>query len=85
MSSPYPLFEARGGGSIVGMTFDTSVAWPGYDWMGVAKTTLEAVNRHLASNLGPHGVRANLVSAGRVDDFDLGRGAWYRPLCFTIL
>ena len=59
-----PLFEARGGGSIVGMTFETSVAWPGYDWMGVAKTTLEAVNRHLASNLGPHGVRANLVSAG---------------------
>jgi meromycolic acid enoyl-[acyl-carrier protein] reductase len=59
-----PLFEARGGGSIVGMSFDTSAAWPSYDWMGVAKNTLEAVNRYLAANLGPHGVRANLVSAG---------------------
>jgi enoyl ACP reductase len=59
-----PLFEARGGGSLVGMTFDTSTVWPGYDWMGVAKTALEGVNRYLAAHLGPHGVRANLVSAG---------------------
>jgi meromycolic acid enoyl-[acyl-carrier protein] reductase len=40
------------------------VAWPIYDWMGVAKAALESVNRYLARDLGPHGVRSNLVSAG---------------------
>jgi meromycolic acid enoyl-[acyl-carrier-protein] reductase len=52
------------GGSIVGLDFDASVAWPVYDWMGVAKAALEAVCRYLARDLGPHGIRVNLVSAG---------------------
>ena len=52
------------GGSVVGMTFDASVAWPGYDWMGVAKGALESCNRYLARDLGPQGIRCNLVSAG---------------------
>jgi enoyl-[acyl-carrier protein] reductase I len=52
------------GGSIVGMDFDASVAWPIYDWMGVAKAALESVSRYLARELGPSGVRVNLVSAG---------------------
>jgi enoyl-[acyl-carrier protein] reductase I len=52
------------GGSIVGLDFDASVAWPVYDWMGVAKAALESVNRYLAKDLGPSGVRVNLVSAG---------------------
>ena len=52
------------GSSVVGLTFDASVAWPGYDWMGVAKAGLESCNRYLARDLGPHGVRVNLVSAG---------------------
>ena len=52
------------GASLVGMDFDAQVAWPVYDWMGVAKAALEAVNRYLARDLGPRGVRANLVSAG---------------------
>jgi enoyl-[acyl-carrier protein] reductase I len=52
------------GGSIVGMTFDASVAWPGYDWMGFAKGALESCNRYLARDLGPHGIRSNLISAG---------------------
>ncbi len=52
------------GGSIVGMTFDASVAWPGYDWMGVAKGALESCNRYLARDLGARGIRCNLVSAG---------------------
>jgi meromycolic acid enoyl-[acyl-carrier-protein] reductase len=52
------------GASIVGMDFDAQVAWPVYDWMGVAKAALEAVNRYLARDLGPRGVRVNLVSAG---------------------
>jgi meromycolic acid enoyl-[acyl-carrier protein] reductase len=52
------------GGSLVGMDFDASVAWPIYDWMGVAKAALESVSRYLARDLGPSGVRVNLVSAG---------------------
>jgi enoyl-[acyl-carrier protein] reductase I len=52
------------GGSIVGMDFDASVAWPIYDWMGVAKAALESVARYLARDLGPRGIRVNLVSAG---------------------
>ena len=57
-----PLME--GGGSIVGCTFDAQVAWPGYDWMGVAKGALESCNRYLARDLGPKGIRVNLVSSG---------------------
>ncbi len=52
------------GGSIVGMTFDASVAWPAYDWMGVAKAGLESCSRYLARDLGPQGIRVNLVAAG---------------------
>jgi enoyl-[acyl-carrier protein] reductase I len=52
------------GGSIVGMTFDATVAWPAYDWMGVAKAGLESASRYLALHLGKQGIRANLVSAG---------------------
>jgi enoyl-[acyl-carrier protein] reductase I len=52
------------GGSIVGLDFDASVAWPIYDWMGVAKAALESVARYLARDLGPRGIRVNLVSAG---------------------
>jgi meromycolic acid enoyl-[acyl-carrier-protein] reductase len=48
----------------VGLDFDASVAWPVYDWMGVAKAALEATSRYLARDLGPRGVRVNLVSAG---------------------
>jgi meromycolic acid enoyl-[acyl-carrier-protein] reductase len=50
--------------SVVGLTFDATVAWPAYDWMGVAKAGLESTSRYLARNLGPEGVRVNLVSAG---------------------
>ena len=52
------------GASIVGLDFDARVAWPAYNWMGVAKAALESVNRYLARELGPHGIRVNLVSAG---------------------
>jgi meromycolic acid enoyl-[acyl-carrier-protein] reductase len=52
------------GGSVVGMDFDAAVAWPIYDWMGVAKAALESVSRYLARDLGPQGVRVNLVAAG---------------------
>jgi enoyl-[acyl-carrier protein] reductase I len=52
------------GGSIVGLTFDATVAWPKYDWMGVAKAAFESTARYLARDLGPHGFRVNLVAAG---------------------
>jgi meromycolic acid enoyl-[acyl-carrier-protein] reductase len=76
-----PLME---GGALVGLDFDASVAWPAYDWMGVSKAALEAVSRYLARDLGPEGVRVNLVSAGPVDTpaaggipgFDKLAGAW---------
>jgi meromycolic acid enoyl-[acyl-carrier-protein] reductase len=53
-----------GGGSIVGLDFDASLAWPAYDWMGVAKAGLESCARYLARYLGPQGIRVNLVAAG---------------------
>jgi enoyl-[acyl-carrier protein] reductase I len=52
------------GSSIVGLDFDATVAWPIYDWMGVAKAALESVSRYLARDLGPQGIRVNLVAAG---------------------
>jgi meromycolic acid enoyl-[acyl-carrier protein] reductase len=55
-----------GGGAIVGLDFDASVAWPAYDWMGVAKAGLESCARYLARDLGPRGIRVNLVAAGPV-------------------
>jgi enoyl-[acyl-carrier protein] reductase I len=60
-----PLMAKAGGGSIVGLDFDNStVAWPVYDWMGVAKAALESTSRYLARDLGPQGIRVNLVAAG---------------------
>ena len=55
------------GGSLVGMDFDAGVAWPIYDWMGVAKAALESVSRYIARDLGGQKVRVNLVSAGPVE------------------
>ena len=59
-----PMMPA--GSSYVGLDFDATVAWPAYDWMGVAKAGLESANRYLARDLGAHGVRANLVAAGPI-------------------
>ncbi|MGH9154442.1 MAG: enoyl-ACP reductase FabI [Acidimicrobiales bacterium] len=53
-----------GGGSIVALDFDAQKAWPQYDWMGVAKAALESTARYLARDLGPAGIRVNLVAAG---------------------
>lgn len=59
-----PLFAKAGGGAVVGLDFDNSLAWPAYDWMGVSKSALQSVNRYLARYLGKENIRANLVSAG---------------------
>jgi meromycolic acid enoyl-[acyl-carrier-protein] reductase len=71
-------------GSLVALDFDASVAWPVYDWMGVAKAALESVSRYLARDLGASGIRVNLVSAGPIDTpaaggipgFDRLAGLW---------
>ena len=74
------------GGSVVGLNFDAQVAWPGYDWMGVAKAGLESTARYLAKYLGERKIRVNLVSAGPVKTmaarsipgFDQFEGVWDR-------
>jgi meromycolic acid enoyl-[acyl-carrier-protein] reductase len=60
-----PLFGETGG-SILGLTFDATVAWPAYDWMGVAKAGLESTSRYLARELGPRHIRVNLIAAGPI-------------------
>jgi len=61
-----PLLRAAGHSSVVALDFDARVAWPAYDWMGVAKAALESLSRYLARDLGAQGVRVNLVAAGPV-------------------
>ena len=72
------------GSGIVGLDFDATVAWPGYDWMGVAKAAFESCARYLARDLGPKQIRVNLVAAGPVrtvaaksiPGFELFEGVW---------
>jgi enoyl-[acyl-carrier protein] reductase I len=61
-----PLMPATGG-ALVSLTFDATLAWPLYDWMGPAKAALEAVGRYLARDLGARGVRVNTISAGPLE------------------
>jgi enoyl-[acyl-carrier protein] reductase I len=62
-----PLMEARGGGSIVTMTYlGGERAVPHYNVMGVAKATLDASVRYLAWDLGQKNIRVNAISAGPV-------------------
>jgi enoyl-[acyl-carrier protein] reductase I len=67
-----PLLRKGEHASIVGLDFDATVAWPAYDWMGVAKAALESVNRYLARDLGAMGIRSNLVSAGPIKSIAAG-------------
>src|SRR4051812_29402060 len=81
-----PLLE-KNGGAVVGLDFDASRAWPSYDWAGVSKAALESVSRYLARDLGPRGVRCNLVAAGplnttaarSIDGFGELAGIWEQP------
>ena len=61
-----PLLVAADGASVVGLDFDATVAWPAYDWMGVAKAALESLTRYLARDLGSDNIRVNLVAAGPI-------------------
>lgn len=60
-----PLIDDRGA-SVVGLDFDATVAWPKYDWMGVAKAAFESTARYLARDLGERNIRVNLVAAGPI-------------------
>jgi meromycolic acid enoyl-[acyl-carrier protein] reductase len=76
-----PLLSAagqEGGASVVGLDFDATVAWPVYDWMGVAKAALESLSRYLAKELGPRGIRVNLVAAGPVRTMAAKSIPWFR-------
>jgi enoyl-[acyl-carrier protein] reductase I len=81
-----PLLAAAGGGSIVGLDFDATVAWPAYNWMGVAKAGFESCSRYLARELGGQGTRVNLVAAGplrttaakSISGFEEIEGEWQR-------
>lgn len=72
------------GGSLVGLDFDASKAWPVYNWMGVCKSALESTNRYVARDLGPRSIRANLIAAGplntraasAIGSFDSLLSAW---------
>lgn len=66
------LQDVPNGAGVVGLDFDASIAWPSYDWMGVAKAALEAVARYLARELGPQRIRVNLVSAGPLETLAAG-------------
>jgi len=62
-----PLMEARGGGSIVTLTYLGSTrVFPNYNVMGVAKAALESSVRYLAADLGPQNIRVNAISAGPI-------------------
>ncbi|MFL6142671.1 MAG: enoyl-ACP reductase FabI [Labedaea sp.] len=77
-----PLMKS--GGSVVGLDFDARLAWPAYNWMGVAKAALESTTRYLSRELGPKGIRVNLVAAGplgtmaakSIPGFAMLRDAW---------
>ncbi len=81
-----PLLAEAGpsGASVVALDFDATVAWPSYDWMGVAKAGLESAARYLARELGPQGTRVNLVAAGpirtmaatHIEGFDTFEEVW---------
>ncbi|QMU75751.1 enoyl-ACP reductase FabI [Streptacidiphilus sp. PB12-B1b] len=79
-----PLVDEKRGAAIVGLDFDAQLAWPAYDWMGVAKAALESTSRYLARDLGGRNIRCNLVAAGPVrttaaksiPGFDLFREVW---------
>ena len=81
----------KGGASVVGLDFDATVAWPKYDWMGVAKAALESTTRYLARDLGKENIRVNLVAAGpirtmaakSIPGFDEFEKVWNEKACIA--
>ena len=58
---------AKRQGSILTLTYlGSQVAMPNYNVMGMAKASLEAGVRYLATSLGSEGIRVNAISAGAI-------------------
>jgi len=75
-----PLFDREKGASVVGLTFDARVAWPKYDWMGVAKAALESCSRYLARDLGKEKVRVNMWQLDRSEQLQRNRSLVLKSL-----
>ncbi|KAG1081581.1 hypothetical protein G6F40_015435 [Rhizopus arrhizus] len=61
-----PLMEGRNA-SVLTLTYlGAERVVPNYNTMGLAKASLEASVRYLATALGPRGIRANGISAGPI-------------------
>ncbi len=61
-----PLME--GGARVIAMSsLGAQRSMPGYGFIGASKAALESLARSLAQELGPRGIRVNVVSAGVVD------------------
>lgn len=58
---------SRGGRLIAMSSLGATRAIPHYAFIGASKAALEALARSLAQELGPRGIRVNVVSAGVVD------------------
>ncbi len=62
----YPLMQGRHGSLLTLSYLGAERVVPAYNVMGLAKASLEANVRYLASSLGPRGIRVNAISAGPI-------------------
>lgn len=61
-----PLMQNTNGAILTLSYYGAEKAVPNYNVMGIAKASLEASVRYLASSLGNHGIRVNAISAGPI-------------------
>ena len=61
-----PMMEGRNGALLTLSYLGAERVLPNYNVMGLAKASLEANVRYMASNLGPEGTRVNGISAGPI-------------------
>jgi enoyl-[acyl-carrier protein] reductase I len=61
-----PLMKGRNASLLTLTYLGAQRVVPNYNTMGLAKASLEAAVRYLASSLGPQGIRANAISAGPI-------------------
>src|SRR5438309_4343620 len=61
-----PLMQGRSAALVTLTYLGADRVVPGYNVMGLAKASLEAGVRYLASSLGPQGIRVNAISAGPI-------------------
>jgi enoyl-[acyl-carrier protein] reductase I len=61
-----PLMQGRNGSLLTLTYLGAERVMPNYNVMGLAKASLEANVRFMASSLGPKGIRVNAISAGPI-------------------